>query len=298
MATLLQTGPQYGVPYVLTGPDGERAVFNDSTDPDYVGALEDITGFDSPEVRESADNLVNADGGIHGSFYYGRRPVTLSGKVFNVASAAERNTKLTKIQRASNAMRADATLTWTPAGGEAQQIKVRRQQPLRISGGWAKDFQIALVAADPRIYSAQLYTNSVVASGAVTPSGRTYPLTYPYSYGAYSAASLGNLAITNSGDAPTPPILVLTGPGTNPTIVNTATGERIAFFVTLSATDSLTVDMLNRTVTLNNTSAYALVDFTNSQWWSLVPGSNTLSMYWTSFTNGASLAVQWRNAWL
>lgn len=299
MATLLQTGPQYGVPYVLTGPDGERAVFNNSADADYVGALTDITGLDSAEVRESADNLVNADGGIHGCFYYGRRPITMSGSIFNVSSTTERNTKMTKLQRASNAMRADATLSWTPDGGEAQQIKVRRQQPLRITGGWVKEFQVALVAADPRIYSSQLYSASVVASGAIVPSGRAYSKTYPYNYGTYAAATLGTLAVTNSGNAASPPLLVLTGPGTNPSIQNSATGETLSFFTTLAATDTLTVDMLNRTVYLNSTtSSYSTVDFANSKWWSLQPGLNNINLYWGSYTNGASLSVQWRNAWL
>jgi hypothetical protein len=58
-------------------------------------------------------------------------------------------------------MREDAVLRWTALGGEAVEIKVRRQQPVRITKGYVKEFQIPLVAADPRIYSAKTSTYSI-----------------------------------------------------------------------------------------------------------------------------------------
>lgn len=155
------SGPQTGVKYVLTGPEGTRAVFNDTTDPDYVGMIEDIPGLDSPEIRENAENLVGMDGGIHGEFFFGRRPITITGQIINVVSPQDRNEKMTKLLQATNALRADATLEWTPSGGEPQFIKIRRQQAVKIKGGWVKEFQIALVSADPRIYSTALTTTTL-----------------------------------------------------------------------------------------------------------------------------------------
>lgn len=149
----LALGISLSTKYVLTGPDGTRAVFNEPSDPDFVGAITEVTGLDSPEIRESSENLSGLDGGVHGNFYLGRRPVTLSGTIYNVVSAEDRNKKITKIQQASAALREDATLEWTPAGGEAVYVKLRRQQPLRVSGAWAKEFQLLMVSADPRIYS-------------------------------------------------------------------------------------------------------------------------------------------------
>lgn len=139
--------------YTLIGPDGTRVVFNEPSDADFVGAITEVTGLDSPEVRESAENLSGLDGGVHGNFYFGRRPITLSGTIYNVVSAEDRNKKITKLQQATAALRGDATLEWTPSGGEPVYVKVRRQQPLRVSGAWAKEFQVLLVAADPRVYS-------------------------------------------------------------------------------------------------------------------------------------------------
>jgi hypothetical protein len=157
------SGPEVGVKYSLTGPDGTVATFNLSTDTNYVGAITEATGLDSPETRENAENITGFDGGVHGNFYYGRRPIVLTGKIFNVKSNKERNEKITKLLQASNAMREDAVLEWTPEGGEAQFLNVRRAQPTRITGAFDKDFQLSLVSADPRIYSV---TQNVTITGS------------------------------------------------------------------------------------------------------------------------------------
>lgn len=79
-AAEVAVGVEQGAIYELVGPDGTRAVFNNRDDVDFVGWLTaPPSGLDSPEVRESADLLVEADGGIHGAFYFGRRPFTLEG---------------------------------------------------------------------------------------------------------------------------------------------------------------------------------------------------------------------------
>lgn len=102
--------------YVLDNVDfgGARAVFNDPADPDYVGALTEVTGLDSPEVRESAFDLTESDGGSHGYFYLGRRPIVLTGAVFGHASVAERAVRLDRARRASLALRNDTLLSWKP----------------------------------------------------------------------------------------------------------------------------------------------------------------------------------------
>ncbi len=100
--------------YKLTSNSSVSAVFNDPLDPEYVGALTEVTGLDSPEIRESAFDLTEADGGQHGYFYFGRRPVVLSGTVFGHTSVAERTARLDRARRASQGMLGNAALTWKP----------------------------------------------------------------------------------------------------------------------------------------------------------------------------------------
>lgn len=104
----------FGDRYEIVGPDGTRAVFNDDTDPNYVGMLTEVTGLDSPEVRESAQDIVEGDGGVHGNFYFARRPITMTTRVFGHSSLVERATRIDRARRATIALRADATLKWKP----------------------------------------------------------------------------------------------------------------------------------------------------------------------------------------
>lgn len=295
--TSIPTGTQVSAKYTLTGPDGTRAVFNDPADRDYVGVIGEITGLDSPEVRESAEDLVQMDGGIHGDFFYGRRPITLTGLLINPASADDRNRRMTRLQRASNAMRADATLSWVLEGGHEQFVRVRRQQPLRFQGGWQKEFQLAVVAADPRIYGADFKQSYVTAGGVAGESGRGYDRGYDVDYG--GGAVVGSVTSTNLGNFLTYPVLAVYGPGSNPEITNFTTGETIRILYTLAAGEYLVIDTLNRTVMLNNQSSrYSAVDFLSSDWWGLVPGDNEIRQAWSSYGTEASLVVQWRDAWL
>lgn len=152
--------PEASIKYEIVGPAGDRAVLNDPADPDFCGYLdgeEALSGIDSPELRDSFSELSAQDGSVAGSTYAPRRPIVMNGRVIPV-SAADRNQKLGKLMAATNARFADGTLSWTPSGGEPVFLKFRRQLPFRTKGGFNKEFQIGLVANDPRIYSKRAYT--------------------------------------------------------------------------------------------------------------------------------------------
>jgi hypothetical protein len=184
---------EISVKYTLTGPDGTSVCFNDPSDPNYVGMLTEVTGLDSPDVRESADDLVQMDGGIHGDFFYGRRPITLTGIILNPGTPDIRNARINRLSQASDAMRGDALLTWTPTGGVAQQVAVRRQQPLRVNGAWQKQFQLALVAADPRIYGSALSTSTVTGIIATNLAANPRPVN-DQEYGVFGASGYSYVA--------------------------------------------------------------------------------------------------------
>lgn len=161
-----QLGVEYSGTYVLTGPDGARAVFNNTADADFVGMLSpESSGLDSADVREDAQDATEADGGVHGDFYYGRRPVILQGTII-ATSKEDRNNKVTKLQRASNAMRGDAVLKWKPSGAADEvELSLRRQQPLRITGGFVKSFNLAMVSAAAGIKSVNSNTLKLAITG-------------------------------------------------------------------------------------------------------------------------------------
>lgn len=104
-----------GAHYRLVNADGVEAFFNIPGNSENVGMLTELSGLDSPDVRESAQELVEADGGVHGNFYFGRRPFTMNGIVFGHSTGVERTRRLDLARRASLALRGDSTLTFKPA---------------------------------------------------------------------------------------------------------------------------------------------------------------------------------------
>ena len=183
-------GVEYGCPYVLTGPDGTRVVFNDDTDEDFIGILSpESSGLDAPDVREDATDATEEDGGHHGDFFEGRRPVVLQGTII-ATSAKQRNERVAKLKRASRALRRDATLEWEPSGGAKVELKLRRQQPLRVTKGYVKDFQVGMVAADPFPKGRAVHFNggnNALITGLSSPRDVAVDSTYIY----YADESIG-----------------------------------------------------------------------------------------------------------
>lgn len=190
--------PQYGVKFELNRAGFARCVFNDPNDPDNIGSITAIDGLDGPEVREQGENLQEADGGVHATFFYGRRSVTIEGVIHGHASVAQRNDNIQKLMNASNAMRDDVQVTWQPSGGQQVYALMRRQQPLRIEGlGFNKTFTVTLVAADPRIYSTTLESLAIPPVG-VTAANNGSTVAYPSYVLTGNAAAAASLTVNGA----------------------------------------------------------------------------------------------------
>lgn len=289
-------GPEWGARYELVAPSGAIIVFNDTTSPYFVGALSaESSGLDSPEIRDSFSELVEADGASPGNSFRGRRPIILNGTVL-ATGALQRNERMENIKAAANALRADGNLFWTPEGGQNVFCKVRLQQPLRFTKGFVKDFQIPLVANDPRIYSVTL-TNVEVTATTEGTSGFVFPLGFDLDFGEVSYA--GQAIVTNEGTADSPPVIRIYGPGINPTLVNVTTGKTVNLTYNLGAGEFLELDFATHQVLLNgNVNRYSAYDFDSSEWWMLQPGTNDVRMTFASFTPGAKMELLYRSAWL
>jgi hypothetical protein len=190
-----------------------------------------------------------------------------------------RNIRMTALQRVTNAMRKDMQMRWTPQGGVEQVVYLRRQQPLRISGGYNKTFQAALVAADPRIYSA------AIQEARISPGT---PLT-----------------VRNNGSIRTQPVVTIFGPstGTMNTIVlqNQATGESFVFATAyaIGSGQYIVVDFANKTVTRESgTNIYDQVQYASSSWWQIEPGDNPISFTASGTTTNANAVLRWQDAWV
>lgn len=294
-------GVEHGLTYVITGPDGTRAVLNDPTDPDFVGYITPrdgggITGLEGAGVREVSDLLPEADGGVHGAFLQDRLSFTIGGSVLPDATVGgswvQRQAKLLL---ATKALTADATLAWTPSEAPPVQVSFRSAQPTRVTGARPKKFLVAGVCERSVVVSQALNVAALSPSGAVG-GGFSSPATSPLGS---SATAVGALVVTNAGTGKAWPELTIIGPCANPSIIHQASGLGIFLNYTLTAGESLVIDTdpRKRTVKLGGTAnRYSAVD-SRTVFWPLLSGANTLQLGFSSYSAPASLEVRWRDTW-
>lgn len=263
-----------GAVYTLT-TGSVSAVFNDPTSSNYVGMISEITGLDSADVRESSSDLVEADGGAHGSFFFARRPIVINCSVHGHATIAARSARIDRARRASNCMRTDGQLSWTNTGGPSVFTTVRRQQPFRESGAWVKLLQIALVSE------------------------------FAYIFG--QALKNSNFGVTseNQGSAPAYPLLTMTGASTNPSVAMTTTGTSGSMTfnttgLTLASDETVVFDMFRHSGSFtagarNGQSANRFIDFATTQW-PYLEGNGTTQTF--NLSGGGSGKITYRDTWV
>jgi hypothetical protein len=233
-----------------------------------------VTGLGQPDVRSSDLDKSTEDGSYYGVDTYQARTIgiTLSIKGTSAVDA------LAKVKALSAA--------WQLNGATVQPLVVQlpggvpltsNGRPRRYDDGDLAKLKTGLVevtleyyAADPILYSG---ANSAQATFAAVLPGRTYPATFPRSYG---GGSSGTVTVANSGDYAVKPLVSIYGPATNPFVSNDTTGKRVTLSIVLASTDRLDIDMAAKTVMLNGTASRRSSVVGIPQWWSITPGSNTL----------------------
>lgn len=289
---------------IQLGPDTGGLLLGAGTPYDVI----ELDGWDDlpPYSLTDVDRPAQA-GAWPGPMYPQPRVLTLtlgvSGTVNGIGtpSTAQYAANVAALRKATN----PATDTTAEApfvvqlAGQQLMVNMRCQQRVMpTTQGYASPgldrATLQLVATDPRRYTPAVQTAS--CGLASSSGGLTYPITYPLTWG---TTSNGTLTITNGGDTPTPPTLVITGPGTTPAIVRQDTGQVLQFNLTLSATDVLTVNVQDGTASLNGTSIYGALDASSASIASFLmpPGATTLGLRVASGT-GTTLTATWQNAYL
>jgi hypothetical protein len=291
-------GIEQGAIYEIVGPDGTRAVINDPTDADFVGFLTSPpTGLERAGVRENGEDLPEADGGVHGDFLYGRLTWTLQGVIPPIGSQRSWIERQDRLLLATDAMRGDAELRWSPSEGVPVRVLFRQQQPTRITERRPKQFLVAGVCEASGVQAQGLTVATVTPGEAVAGGPVSSPLKSPL--GGTSALPTGVLA-TSHGRSVAWPKLTVYGPCVNPTITNATLGRSLVLTYTLNAGEALVIDTepRNRSVLLNGqANRYSAVNFLTSQWWGIRPGINELRLGLASFGAGCRMDVEFRDTW-
>lgn len=192
----------------------------------------------------------------------------------------------------TGAKNTDRLLRYGIGGLELQRlVRCERMTPAIQVDSTKVASAFTLSSPDPRAYSqteTQTSDNTLSSGGG----GFVYPYTYPYTYEPLAG---GSVAAVNNGNADAPAVITLGGYLLDPIV---RLGARtIVFDGELQAGDQLIIDLGEREVTLNGSPDVSLLDFAQTTWFELPPGSNTIELLAGDFDANASITVALRDAY-
>lgn len=269
---------------------------NETTFLDAINGWDDLPSVDSGNTLKPSSH-----GAWAGLKLAGQRIVTWEGRF-----APESDDWRAELNRLRSAFS-------LPIGTEEYEIVVRLHDDVKLAFGtisgrlipgdrqygyYGATMSLQFECSDPRRYS--LGENSwTLSMPPNTVTGLPYPLNYPLNYGTEVNPSSGTLV--NDGDVMTPVVIIFNGPMENPGILNTTLGVRLQFNITLTDTDTLTVNTRNGTVLLNGTADRLYTRTVNSSpifSFGLAPGNNTMQLLAATWEEPSGATITWRDATL
>lgn len=199
-------------------------------------------------------------------------------------------------------------LRYTRADGAQRQIDCHYIDGLfpdsEASNGCDEFVPVQFVAHDPTWYDPAM--NSATWTLAIQTE-LSFPISFPISFGTNNLS--GMTSITYAGNWLAYPTLYLTGPLTNTTVVNTATGDKIELVYTIPAGDMVTIDLAYGAKTVTDNHGVNLIgylsDDSDMATFSIVPapdapgGVNILTAYAGGAISGQSeIELDWYDRYL
>jgi hypothetical protein len=267
---------------------------------DDVTFMESLTGWDDLPAVDSGNALrPSSHGAWSGIKLLGERIITWSGRF--APSKANWNAEMVRLRNAF----------LVPFDENEIQITVRMRDETLIALGaltnralpgdysysaYGAHLTLQWECADPNKYGTVLKNNAIGLQG-ITTDGLIYPLVYPLSYGTPRTPSTGS--VTNNGNIEAPIKVYFRGPLNNPSLINETTNRKLRFVISLSDTDILSVDTRTGAVLLNNTVDRLYTRDTTSspiRLFTVQPGDNSMRFSAESYSVGAQVAFEWRDA--
>lgn len=271
----------------------------------------ETTGLGRPPVRDNDIDQPSMDGQFAGPDYWAGRQVQIDAAIKIPGNAAACHDMIASLQAASDA--AAVRLV----GGQGMTLRIKRPgRPVkRLTGRMRKldpeykdvihgyvPLDIEFLAHDPTFY-ADTQSSTELPLGWLTGGGFAAPVVAPIFVQDGTVAADRPGWVTNAGDADAWPVIRITGPCANVSIIHVPTGRVLALpTLNLAAGRWVQIDTRPgyRTVTWDNggnASAY-LSPASRIDLFSLTPGQQ--EMRWTAFdnTNSARLRLTWRDAYI
>ena len=249
---------------------------------DDIGSL---VGFEYPEISVISTDIPGKSGVFYVKSDYGKRRLSWRG-VFRAIGPTNRRTIL------ALTIGALKTLKFTTCDSLSLQADIAITKILMPYRRDRSTYLIEAFAPDYRFFD-QTLTNQDTAP-TVSVGGITLPTVLPIDFS--NVVGVPKLTLTNSGDEPTPPTFTITGPGTNFTIQNTTNGEILQINTTITSVDTITIDVLNKTILLND--QVNIFGTKSGDFWNIPAGVSELNFtVQTGSDSSTMLNVQYRSAY-
>lgn len=253
-----------------------------------------VSGLDAAPIRLEQQDREGFDGGYVDAQYETTRTVVIEGFIYAITGQEESYLDTLK-QNYAPQITSQPLYFFTQSGG--QRVVFGKSQGLRYDWDQGRrnaviPFQVTILCEDPRIYSSSLQT-AIINPASLSVSGRGYNRSYPMSYG--GSGSSPSASINNTGNRPTPGLLTIAGPGTNPRVTSDNEGKTLRVQISLAGGDVLVLDLAERTVTLNGSTNRRNLLTADSRWWLIQPGINSIRYAADDITS--QLTVSFRPAY-
>lgn len=218
-------------------------------------ALTSLEGWTGPTdtTGETTQNIL-APGGWDNRAYRQTRYVKISAAIW----APDRTTLSNALDTLSAAIPVDtrAPLAVTYAN-QTTHIMARQDGPATINwtGADTATITFMVTAQDHRRLHGTSPDDATILGPVKQPyqtGGLTFPITLPTGFDTITSA--GRITIPDTGTAPPNITITITGPATNPSIRDQATGSRLWFQLTIDEAQELTIDLTTREILLSGVS--------------------------------------------
>lgn len=248
--------------------------------------------FDGAGVRLNHTPFPDSDGAQRSDSFDTTLPITLSGWARGTSVAGTIGSRRAFVGLFSGGTQ--QTMTVTDLDGSVLTVLVEKADIPRATpaNGCEFDWQLSLIAANPRKFGpAQTASTGL----PVSAGGLHFPLDFALHWA--NTGTNGLIQLTNSGTAEAWPMFTITGPTdgatlTDPVIVNTETGDQLAYTGVLNTGDTLVISTspFARYVRLNGVPYRRFL--TTAEWFSVPPGDSvSVQFQGTSSSTTSRLAA-------
>jgi hypothetical protein len=280
-------------------PDGTVTRLTGQPDLDVHWAL-GVTGRFMPPINRVEDRLFGQAGARLRAVRVDAREVNLPLTVIGTNELAVR-AKLRALIRTLNPQRGDGRLRVTAVDGTVRELTCRYSDGMEgresrsDTGAVFQRAVLVLRAADPYWYDTDQQSQTYRAGQA----GMFFASPF-FGLRLSSESVFGSQVVANDGDVETWPVWTVHGPCTSITLSNDTTGETISLPITLTATQTVTIDTrpFRKTVRRDDgTNLYGSLSATSSLW-ALPLGDSTVTISLPGATADSYVTLNYARRWL